>query len=87
MSDQEEFPEITITFRGADQVKRHARSPWVNGKRLKDYLKSPFFSKYGLLMLAIKGRLRDQNSRIMRINYPLNAGDQVFIIKQGRTEV
>lgn len=87
MSEQAEEPEVTIVFRGRDRTKRYARSPWVSGKRLKDYLKSPIFREHGLLLLALKSRILDQDARKLRLTYPLNAGDRIYLIPQGRTEV
>jgi hypothetical protein len=76
-------PEIvTIHFSNFGYGRAHINLLWVQGKKLKEYLRDPALKKYALLNQAMRLHsrgIRDRQSRRIRLTATLKPGDVIHV--------
>jgi hypothetical protein len=73
---------VTIHFSNFGYGRAHINLPWVQGKKLKEYLRTPILKKYALINQALQqgGRgVRDVQNRKVKLTSVLRPGDIVSV--------
>lgn len=72
---------VTIVFTAPGGRRAQIDFEWVEGKRLKYYLKDPALTKYGMIGMFMRSRVQNQDLKVMRLNDCLKSGDIIFLNK------
>jgi hypothetical protein len=75
---------VTISFFAPGGEQAWIKLPWVNGRRLRDYLRDPRLRKYSLLARARREKVVNVQGRKVRLRDQLKAGDAVAFWRTGR---
>ena len=75
---------VTIVFTAPGGRRAQVEFEWVEGKRLKQYLKESVLTKYGMIGMFMRSRVQNQDLRVMRLNDCLKRGDIIFLNKVTR---
>lgn len=73
---------VTIHFSNFGYGRAHINLPWVQGKKLKEYLHTPVLKKYALVNQVLKhggSGARDAQNRKVRLTSVLRPGDVVNV--------
>ncbi len=75
---------VTIAFRDKGGSPAHILLPWQSGKRLRQYLRDPALRGFGLVHVAIRSRVLNQDRQKRRLTSVLAPGETVHVIKVAR---
>lgn len=76
-----EEPTVQIVFPASGHRTGSIQLPWVKGKKIKHYLKSPFLHGQGLLAVRNSCRLMNDKRKRMRLADELLPNSTLFLVR------